>query len=374
MHIYRTDFNKVISKGQVIFETTKDTLIIKDTLFQNTRFYQKEEPISSYVQIPDAFRLPLQIDMTINMDSPALYILLGKGHLNFGSFMDNRCIGDIAEPDTKTHSFYNQISINKDVNISILYGMDFMQVIVDGETRYFSKKEKYMKSPLFVQANADGFPLKIACDKHTRLCVKKLRITEYDNDDFSPLLYDNIINSQILSIDKKAKSDFEECLSILSPELANEIRITDDYLRKTKALSIKRKIEGDSKACKINYVSSHGFSYAIRISENAMNHFFWWYMVSNYKFEGKYMGRKNDLTAETLVRMSQIAPGLTERLFSYYDDCVSCSTNCKVKTIYELNGKKKVACHGKMLMNMNISTLSDARSMIEAICDIITSH
>ena len=116
INTYHANFSKVISIGQVIVATTKDTLTIKDTLFQNIRFYQKEEPISSYVQIPSTFKLPLQLDMTINMDSPAVYVLLGRGHLNFGSFMDNRCIGDIVEPDTKTHSFYNQINIVSEVD------------------------------------------------------------------------------------------------------------------------------------------------------------------------------------------------------------------------------------------------------------------
>ena len=305
--------------------------------------------------------------MTINMDSPALYVLLGKGHLNFGSFMDNRCIGDIVEPDTKTHSFYNQINIGKDVRLSILYGINFIQIIVDDEIRYFSKKEKYMKSPLFAPLNVEGFVLKIACAKHTQLCLKKLHITEFDTPELTPLPQNNVLTGQILSIDKKVKSDFEECLLMLSPTLADEIRLTDNYLRKTKDLLIKRKVEGTSKACKINYVSAHGFSYAIHISENTMNHFFWWYMVSNHKFQEKYMGRKNDLTAETFARMYSIAPDISERLFSYYDDCVNCGTNCSVKTIYELNGKKKTVCHGKMLMNMNVTTLSDVRFMIDAI-------
>ena len=366
------DFTAVETAGNLTAECGNGVLILKDTRSQNTRFYQKEEPISSYVRIPGTYKIPLRIDMTVAMDAPALYVMLGRGHVNFGSFMDNRCIGDVCEPDTKTHSFYNAVPIGWDVDISILYGEKFMQIAVGGEVRYFSKKEKYMKSADFVRLNEDGFSLKIAADKHVRLCVSGLTVTEFDGGELAPIPLEGECPQQILAIDKKVKPDFEECISQLSPELAAEIRVTNDYLLSAKDLKIKRKIEGDSRACKINYVSAHGFSYAIHVGENAMNHFFWWYMVSNYTFESKLMGRKNNLTAEMFAEIAKSSPDIAAKLFSYYDECKACGTGCAVKTIYEFDGKKKAVCHGKMNMNMRMETHGEARLMLEAIRAVIS--
>jgi len=378
MREQKFDFTQVESCGKVTVEAKNGALIIRDTLRQNTRFYQKKEPIFSYVQLPGRFKIPLRIDMTVNMNAPTIYLMLGRGHLNFGSFMDNRCIGDVVEPDMKTRSFYNQIAINEDVKISVLYSEKFMQIIVNGEIRWFSKKEKYMKSEDFSGLNEDGFALKIATDKHVCLCVKSLTVTEFNRDELMPISLEDgrqisELPPTILSIDKKAKSDFEECISQLSPKIAAEIRLTNDYLLNTKELKIKRKIEGTSKACKINYVSAHGFSYAVHVGENAMNHFFWWYMVSNYKFEGKFMGRKNDLTAETFERLEQLSLDIAKQLFSYYAECAGCGTGCSVKTIYELGGKKKAVCHGKMDMNMRIATFAEVRLMLDIIREIISN-
>jgi len=78
------------------------------------------------------------------------------------------------------------------------------------------------------------------------------------------------------------------------------------------------------------------------------------------------MGRKNDLTNATLAAVRERSPEIAERLVSYYDHCCGCSTNCHVQTVYQFGDRKFAACHGKMLMNMNLQTFADFRFMIEA--------
>lgn len=134
--------------------------------------------------------------------------------------------------------------------------------------------------------------------KQSKIAIKEISITEHDNEP-NIMPYGNIIKSANLANNKEAKVDFEECIFYLSKELQDELRKMDTYLLSEKSLKIKRRIEGDHHGCKITYTSQTGFSYSLLISDELLNHFFWWYMLSNYKFENKYGGRKNDLTNET---------------------------------------------------------------------------
>ncbi|MGF7146378.1 hypothetical protein HNQ56_004846 [Anaerotaenia torta] len=68
----------------------------------------------------------------------------------------------------------------------------------------------------------------------------------------------------------------------------------------------------DSPAFYLPFGKGHGFSYVTHIYENVMDHFFWWYMVSNYKYENKYMGRKNDLTAQTFSDLHRMFHAIEE--------------------------------------------------------------
>lgn len=353
-----------------------DHILHVTTHLQNNRFHVSEMPLVSYICIPGKFKLPLKIDIRVKMDSPSMYVVLGKGHLTFGtSFLDNRRIGDIIEPDIKkTSAFDNSMEANIPYDISIMYGLKFLQVNINGKERYFSKKEKYIKSPLLNQLNQEGFELKIAGSKQNCLSISSIVVTEFDCDELSnPHPIENTENyAKInLSVDKTAKSDFEECISKLSEELQTETRELNQYLLGNKMLKIKRKIEGTSEACKISYVSSHGFTYGIHISDSIADHFFWWYMVSNNRYQDKYMGRKNDFTIETLNKVKDVSPDIADQLFSYYDECFGCNINCSARTVYEFAGNKKTVCHGKMIMTMKIETFKNLHFLFQALTDIL---
>ena len=371
MPITQIDFSSCQTTNDVIADNRSDGLFLSAT--RSTRLSSTSKKfLSSCITMPKKFGLPLKICMTINMPQPGLHLLLGEGHISFGTMSDNRSLGDIVEPDNKPKYFNNRTDLSKDIEITILYGLKFMQIVMDGETRFYSKKEKYMRSGLFTDMNNAGFELRLGTDKFAEVIIKNMTVEEYDVEPDAIPINNEISEARLYYIRKGVKASLEECISLLASALQEEITKTDQFLLALKELKIKRKIEGDQLGCKITYISSvHGFSYALRINEHLMHHSYWWYMVSSYRYEGKFMGRKNDLTNPTLKRVYEQSPEVADRLVSYYGKCSGCSQSCAVKTVYELNDRKFVSCHGQMTMNMNWQTFSDFRFMIDAQKDVI---
>jgi hypothetical protein len=372
MVLTHIDFSSFQTTSGVIAEKRSNGFFLSATK-DVRRGFLPVRPLTSCITMPKRFSLPMKINMTINMPQPGLHLLLGEGHLSFGTQSDNRSISDIVEPDSKKPKhFNNRTDLSKDIDITVLYGLKFMQIVIDGETRFFSKKEKYMRSKLFADMNKAGFELSIGTDKFAEVIIKKMTIEECVVEPDTILI--NNENDEIGPhfIRRSVKSGFEECIALLAPALQEEIIKNDQLLLSEKELKIKRKIEGDQLGCKVTYTSSvHGFSYALRINEHLMNHSYWWYMLSNYKFEGKFMGRKNDFTNLTLKSVYDLSPEIADRLVNYYGKCNGCSQTCAVKTVYELNGKKFVSCHGQLHMNMNLQTFSDFRFMFNVVKNIL---
>ena len=201
--------------------------------------------------------------------------------------------------------------------------------------------------------------------------IDQIKKINFENQSDIKLLYEKtkIIETQITNVDYNGN-----CISGLSMEIQNELIRLDHDLLSNKKLKIKRKIEGNRTGCKITYVSPIGFSYALLISENLMHHFFWWYMVSNYKYENKYMGRKNDFMNEMLRLADSLSPEITERLVSYFDPCVNCRQYCSAPTQYEYRNKKIKSCHGKIWMNMDLKTFSDIRFLFDVLFQVLAQH
>lgn len=63
---------------------------------------------------------------------------------------------------------------------SFQYGLKEIQILINGDERYCSTREKYMKSSLFRGMNGEGFLLKVSCTKRTNLEIKSIRIIEYE--------------------------------------------------------------------------------------------------------------------------------------------------------------------------------------------------
>jgi len=184
--------------------------------------------------------------MTLHMPQPGLHLLLGDGHISFGTQADNRSLSDIAEPDNKKPKhFNNRTDLVNDNEITVLYGLKFMQIIVNGETCYFSKKEKYMRSVHFVDMNKAGFELKIGTDRFAEVTIKKMTVEEYDVEpDTIPI--NNEIRGANVIINKDAKSSFEDCISLLEPKLQEEIKNLTAEREKLGVFKGKQKKEIDA--------------------------------------------------------------------------------------------------------------------------------
>ena len=97
---------------------------------------------------------------------------------------DSRRIEDIAGPPAEGKGMYfaNQIPLNTPVDITIIYNLKSMQILVNGEQRYYSVKERYMKSPTFPEINAAGFPLRLTCLKRTEVMIHSFAVAESETD------------------------------------------------------------------------------------------------------------------------------------------------------------------------------------------------
>jgi hypothetical protein len=241
-----------------------------------------------------------------------------------------------------------------------------MQVLINGEERFYSEKEKYMKSKQLKEFNDKGFAFKLASTKCTKLVIKSLNITEYD--DTSEIIHSDtnmpkpLIINEAVGIDQKPT--FENCISLLPKELQDEIKKTDNFLRSLKPMKFKRQIEKHGN--KITYLASdYGFSYGLYPSNDVMYHSLGWYIITSSKPE--LWHRKADLMEITLNKLSETSPEFAEKMFFNLKECVACYPHCRAKTLYEFKNKKKVACHGLMEFKMCASDFEDVRTFINTI-------
>lgn len=196
------------------------------------------------------------------------------------------------------------MAMNEFTEISVLYDLKEMQILIDGEERYYSNNERYMKSRAFSEMNQDGCELKIACDKLVNLCIKSVTVTEYDetcgiSHSGMELL---IAPAKNMAIAPGEKPTFEKCISLLPEYFQSEIVKNDEYLRALKPLKFKRQIEKNGN--KITYVASdYGVSYAIYLSNDLFDHSLQWYLFTQGKPETWH--RKADMMEETLSRLAR---------------------------------------------------------------------
>ncbi len=323
-------------------------------------------PFPSYLALPGRYRLPLRIDLTVKINAPGLYVLPGNGRVNFGTFgMDNRRLDDIVEPRQKTCAFDHRIPLNAFADIALVYDLHAMQILVDGEERYYSARERYMKSPSLAAMNGEGFPIRIASDKRVTMTLRAVAVTEYDTGagivhtaDLPPVTMTNN------GIPEGEKLTFDNCIARLPEALRREVIQTDAWLRGLLPLKCKRLMEAHGN--KITYVAAdYGFSYAIHVHDALLFHTLQWYILTAGKPET--WGRKADWMERTLARLAEADPAFARRMFANLEDCVGCAPGCRARTVYAFEGKKTAACHGKMRFLMRPPDFADARRVIEAV-------
>lgn len=370
------DLSSFLGKGQVDYEYKDNMLCFRTNHSLPTkRFDAKHLSINSYMYLPNKFKLPLRIDMTVKIDAPGLYILLGEGHINFGTLCsDNRRMDDIVKPTRKIMQFDNSLEMNQFIDISILYDLKEMQILVNGEERYYSKNEKYMKTPEFHEKNSKGFEVKLACDKLVNAYIKAIYITEYlDSCNIIPS-NENLplprIRNETIALGEKPS--FEQCISLLPKVIQDEIIRTEQFLKSCNKLKFKRVLEKNGN--KITYVSSdYGMSYSIYLSNEIFDHSIQWYLITKGKPETWH--RKADYMEEVLAHFQASSPDFATQLFRSFEDCVGCYQNiCLAKTQYQLGEKKKIVCHGKLKFQMSESGFEEVRTFINEVYNLILEN
>lgn len=112
---HNIDLAHFLPKGQVACEY-RDNMLYMTTnrAIPTQRFDAEHLSINSYIYLPEKYKFPLRIDITAKIDAPGLYLLLGKGHVNFGTlWSDNRRIDDIVSPARKTMYYHNHMTMNE---------------------------------------------------------------------------------------------------------------------------------------------------------------------------------------------------------------------------------------------------------------------
>lgn len=370
MNTCRVDLNKLMPSGYITKNMIGDLCQIITTSRVSTNFEYKHLPINAYVAVPKECKLPFRIDLCMKLDSPELYLMIGNGHLTFGSYWsDNRRLDDIIAPNHKPNVFHNQIPLNEFVNIAVIYDNQFMEVRVNEEVRYYSEKERYMRASYKKDYGDANFPIKISCSKYTNLIIKDILITEYDervpSNSIHHLIPSPITRNEAVQLNEKPT--LEACISLLPVLLREEIIKTDTFLRTLNPMKFRRQIEKNGN--KITYLASdYGFSYNIYPSNDTLYHSLSWYIITNGKPEQWH--RKTDLMEQTLNKLAESNCDLAEKLFTNLKECIGCCP-CIVKTLYEFNGKKKLSCHGLMDFKMYPSDFLDVRNFIKTINELV---
>jgi hypothetical protein len=374
MKTHEIDLSKFLCKGHVSCEC-RDGVLHMTTLrsIPTQRFDAEHLSIGSYIYLPEKYRLPLRIDITAKIDAPGLYVMLGKGHVNFGTmWQDNRRIDDIYMPTRKITNFHNHVELNTYTSISLLYGLKEMQILVNGEERFYSSRERYSKPAALQEMKEEGLALKIACDKLVNLCISSLCITEYD-ESLEVLRTSEELPAALTkneAVPYGEKPVLETCISRLPKQIQNEIMNLDGYLTGQKAIKFKRQIEKNGN--KITYVASdHGFSYAIYLSNDYFDHSLQWYLITSGKPETWH--RKADQMEETLSKLEQDDPHFAKHMYGNLEDCVGCYQTCLARTRYRFHEQEKTTCHGKLKFKADTSGFEDVRCFFAAISQVVKS-
>ena len=363
---HNISFDKFIPHGKVTVNIENDELHMTGGVDRG-----------SYIEIPQKYKLPFRIDMTAKMDSPALILKIGDGYIHLNtSGMDNRRMMSIigGEKKPNIHKFDNHVSLNEYFNISVIYGKKSMQLIINGEERYFNQKDIYMKSPLTDTDFKDGFGLKLFCYKRTEVYIKSLVVTEYaDEPEFESLpKRDFIYNTSITKVEKPT---LEDCIKGLSPELIDCIVDMDEHLR---ALKFRRLIEGSYPESRITYTKPKVTLWKMSISSHLMTHWTMAMVGIYVDGSGKCEEKFNTLL---LRKLEEYSPDLAEDIFlrmsqshycnkDYGGDRACGGCGWQSFNITEYKGTKKNNCAHFIQYKMIPADFDDVKKVLDVILSL----
>jgi len=348
-----------------------------------TRSINKHSYKSNCILIPGRYRLPLRINMTVKLDYPEFWLLVGDGHIHFASGHDSEYgkIQDIADPVSRLNSenvnehftFNNRIPFGEFVDISVIYNINDMQVLIGNEERFYSSKRPYMKKTNagnFSELNLVGFELGLAVTKHSTLSIREITVSEFDED--IPITRGSYVpHDPKAPKPEKIKPTYDSVISKLSPQFQNEARKMDTFFKSLRPMKFKRVL--DKGGSKITYVASDfGISYLIVASGAESYHRFCWYIVYSGPVETWH--RRADYMEEVLTEINKSDTHLAQRIFDRLVDCSGCYSKGLCKTLYQFNGEKKLNCHGNVLLRMNLDDFSDVREFFRYLNALIEQN
>ena len=173
-------------------------------------------------------------------------------------------------------------------------------------------------------------------------------------------------------------SVFDTVLNEFPTKIRKEIIKTDGYLKSLRPLRFKRVV--DKKAKKITYVASdYGVSYMFRMSDDGQamghdfSHNFQWYLVYNGKPETWH--RRGDFMEETLIEIAKHDYPLALRVFNSLRGCPGLDNchgeRCLARTPYTFEDKKRLTCHGSVVLGHNKNDFQDARDFFRFFNELV---
>lgn len=364
MKTHHIDLSTLQPSGAISMDLSGEFLRFTTTRRLSNDFETEGLPLNASLNLPSVYRLPFRIDLRLTLDAPTFIVCIGDGHVSFATpWSDNRHLGDLIRPDRKPRAFYNHVPLHELVDMQITFDLHAMQIKVNGEVRFHSITERYMRAKTLTERNLAGFPIRLACAKHTNVTIHQLTVTEYEapiglsqgNQPLPAPIEGNpaIVNGQ--------KPTVEVCLSLLPEDIRQRVLDMDHFLRTLRPMKFKRQVEKNGN--KITWFApEQGFSYAVHPTGDIMTHALSWYIITSGKPETWH--RKADHMEEALQRTAEDDPDLAKRLFDNLSECIGCRRHCMVKTAYTFNGQTKVTCHGLMAFTQSLSDLEDARAFI----------
>lgn len=319
-----------------------------------------------HVYVPGKFKLPFRIDMTVKVtaiQTPPiemnLYIGNGKVHFEGGHISCNDVLtvsNGSTVGDFGLTSFIqcNALPMQNYADISVTFGSELMWITVDNACCYASNKMPYMallRDSAVPDGFTDGAPFSICAGSNTKLTIKSLTVTEYENDE--PDIPDALLPLPELS-------PFDLYVKGLPNELHEEMFKTDQFLMNDmkNILKFKRTID---KHGHLTYQSPCGLQYGMTYFGTFEAHGTNWVQSA----------KKPDYTGDVLNKLSESSPELAMKLFSAIAICNPHTRECKRRTTIAFKGESKQVCRSAISFEWNPSGFADLRKLVAAASKVI---
>ena len=313
-----------------------------------------------HINVPGKYKLPFRIDMAVkvkylhtNQVASQLTWYIGNGMVYFNG--GHTSASDIIAGDEIFPDFirYNGIPSEEFIDISVMFGSELMWVAVDGEYCFSSKKVPYMgllhENPM-LDPIRNGVDISICGGTSTKLTIKSLAITEYEDDE--PDLPEELTGLPELSI-------FDHFVNGLPSAVHDEMHELDKFLLDDMkgAIKFRKSIKNGN----LTYQSPCGFR--VEVFEYGAGGSFITCWAKNPK--------KPDYTNAIILKIAESLPDFAEKIFTLISGCEVHDRGCNRTVIYEFMGKSKVSCSGRMNIKMDPTGFEDLKKFIIAAGEVL---